>query len=337
MIIHFQHGYVAFASRNLISARLSYPIHHREFYQQVVSRGGCSPCVECRLPNDGIVGRRTVENLEGDLLGKLVRVGAYGYRQVMDLTGKTLVSPPNTMRGVSNGTSHSLLILIYQKVGQQRMLAKLPLFTRTRRVLRSAIDRLMTRALSYGWWRRRASSSIKLMVGSLTLVSQGRRLVIWTLCTICKQVFLTFLDELAIILRPTITFISLSGALDRFSARQLGSWSLGRFSLAFSFSMEMSILIPWLFVRITLQLVWLCQCQVVPYLHEDLVNGSVQWGEISNPTRRRSWPSVAPSIIHPSKLLSSVLMGVILPFPFIWSGPLSYHGILSIHVFCGFV
>ena len=93
------------------------------------------------------------------------------------------------------------------------MLAKLPLFTRTRRVLRSAIDRLMTRALSYGWWRRRASSSVKLMVGSLTLVSQGRRLVIWTLCTICKQVFLTFLDELAIILRPTITFISLSRSL----------------------------------------------------------------------------------------------------------------------------
>ena len=39
--------------------------------------------------------------------------------------------------------------------------------------------------------------------------------------------------------------------------------------------MKMTILIPWSFIWITLQLVWLGQCSVVPYLHENLVKQSV--------------------------------------------------------------
>ena len=94
------------------------------------------------------------------------------------------------------------------------MSTELPLSTSTHRVLKSAIDRLMTRALSWGWRSCRVSSSVKLMVGLSTLVILGNRPEIWTLCTICKYVFLSFLEALAIVLPPIITLISPSGALD---------------------------------------------------------------------------------------------------------------------------
>lgn len=45
-----------------------------------------------------------------------------------------------------------------------------------------------------------------------TLVTLGGRQEIWTLYTICKYVFLAFLEEPAIVLPPTITFIFPSGA-----------------------------------------------------------------------------------------------------------------------------
>ena len=45
-------------------------------------------------------------------------------------------------------------------------------------VLKLAIDRLMTRASSWGWWSCQASSSVKLMVGLSTLVIFGIQLEI---------------------------------------------------------------------------------------------------------------------------------------------------------------
>ena len=51
------------------------------------------------------------------------------------------------------------------------------------------------------------------------LVALSGRLEIWTLCTIHKYVFLAFLEDHTIMFPPTITLISLSGALGLSSAR----------------------------------------------------------------------------------------------------------------------
>lgn len=51
------------------------------------------------------------------------------------------------------------------------------------------------------------------MVGLSTLVILGGHPKIWMLYTIHKYVFLAFLDKPAIVLPPTITLISQSGAL----------------------------------------------------------------------------------------------------------------------------
>ena len=48
------------------------------------------------------------------------------------------------------------------------------------------------------------------MAGLSTLVALGGRPEIWTLYTICKYIFLAFLEDPAIMFPPTITFISLS-------------------------------------------------------------------------------------------------------------------------------
>ena len=53
------------------------------------------------------------------------------------------------------------------------MLAELPLSTRMCRVLKSTIDKLMTKASSWEWWSCQASSSMKLMVKLSTLVILG--------------------------------------------------------------------------------------------------------------------------------------------------------------------
>ena len=86
----------------------------------------------------------------------------------------------------------------------------------TSQVLKSVIDRLMTRALSRVWLSCRASSSVKLMAGLSNLVILGDRSEIWTLCTIRKYIFLAFLEEPAIIFPPMITLISPSKALGLF-------------------------------------------------------------------------------------------------------------------------
>ena len=46
------------------------------------------------------------------------------------------------------------------------------------------------------------------MTGLSTLIALGGRPEIWTLYTICKYVFLAFLDDPAIVLPPTITHLS---------------------------------------------------------------------------------------------------------------------------------
>ena len=143
-------------------------------------------------------------------------------------TRKTLVQP-NPTSGVSKGKSHSLSILICWKAAQQRMSAKLPLSTNTDWVLKLAIDRQMTRASLWGWWSHRASSLVKLMVRLSTIVIFGIQLEIQMLYTIHKYVFLVFLKKPTIVLPPTIALISPSEALDRSSARQFGSRSLGGF------------------------------------------------------------------------------------------------------------
>ena len=71
---------------------------------------------------------------------------------------------------------------------------------------------------------------MKLMVGLSTFIAFGGHLEIWMLCSIRKYVFLAFLDDLAIVFPPTITLISLSGALSLSSACRLGSGSLGGFA-----------------------------------------------------------------------------------------------------------
>ena len=138
---------------------------------------------------------------------------------------KTLV-PPNPTNGVSEGRKRSLSTLICWNAGQQRIFAELPLSTSTCQILKFAIDKLMTRASSWGWCSRLASSSVKLMAGLLTLVALEGRLEIWILCTIRKYVFLAFLN---IVFPLMITLISPSRALDLSSACQLGSRSLERF------------------------------------------------------------------------------------------------------------
>ena len=110
------------------------------------------------------------------------------------------------------------------------MFAKLPLSTRTCQVLKFAIDRLITKASSWGWCSCLELSFVKLMTGLSTLIALGGRPEIWTLYTICKYVFLAFLDDPAIVLPPTITLISLSVALGFSSARRLCSGSFGGFS-----------------------------------------------------------------------------------------------------------
>ena len=62
------------------------------------------------------------------------------------------------------------------------------------------------------------------MVGLSTLVALGGRPEICMLFTIRKYVFLTFLDDHAIVFPPTITLISPSGAL---SLSSLVGWARG--------------------------------------------------------------------------------------------------------------
>ena len=45
----------------------------------MVGRGDCSPCVECRSVDDGIIGRRAVDNQKGVFLGELLRISANGH------------------------------------------------------------------------------------------------------------------------------------------------------------------------------------------------------------------------------------------------------------------
>ena len=82
------------------------------------------------------------------------------------------------------------------------------------------------------------------MVGLSTLVILGDRLEIWTLCTIHKYVFLAFLEELAIVFPYTITLISPSGALGLTLTYQLGSESVGGFSLPLTNRYRHHILYP---------------------------------------------------------------------------------------------
>ena len=70
----------------------------------------------------------------------------------------------------------------------------------------------------------------------------------------------------------------------------------------------MHVVLP--LIQVAFQFVWPCQCWVIPYLHEDLINRCTQQGEIGHRTRRRSGPSFVPSFIRPSRLSSFVLAGV---------------------------
>lgn len=193
----------------------------------------------------------------------------------------------------------------------------------------------MTRALSWGWWSHQASSLVKLIIGSSTLVSLGRQLVIWTLCTIHMYVFLTFLEEPAIVFPPTITLISQNGALGCSSARRLGSKSLGGFSKAFSLPTNHC---SFLCLMKLLSVASSCstqQCRARgPYGNDNtcysvsckdhplaclvmLVLGHplsawglgqdcVQWGEVGNPARWRPRPFFIPSVIRLGWLSSSI-------------------------------
>ena len=165
------------------------------------------------------------------------------------------------------------------------MLAELPLSTWTHRALKLAINKLLTKTSSWEWWNCEALSSGKLMVGLLILASFGRRLVICTLCTIRKQVFLSFLEEPIMVLPLMITCIFLRGALGRSSTCRLSFGSFGRllslslpkkslqfpllnedFYLLFQIiafisampmvPMEVAILVPWPLIWVTLQFVW---------------------------------------------------------------------------------
>ena len=98
---------------------------------------------------------------------------------------------------------------------------ELLLSTSTCRVLKPTIDKLITKASSWGWCSHLAFSSEELMVGLSTLVTLGSHPEIWTLCTIHKYVFHAFLEDPAIVFPHTITLISLGGALGLFSARWL--------------------------------------------------------------------------------------------------------------------
>ena len=108
------------------------------------------------------------------------------------------------------------------------MLAELPLSTRTCRVLKSEMARSITKASS--WWTYRATSSVKLIIESSILVSLSKRPTSWTFYTIRRSVFLAFLEDPIIVLPPTITLISPSGALGCSSTCRFSSWSLGGFS-----------------------------------------------------------------------------------------------------------
>lgn len=107
------------------------------------------------------------------------------------------------------------------------MFAELPLSTSIPLVLKSAIDKLISKALSRGWCSCLASFFVKLMARLSTLVASDNFLEIWMLCTTCKYVFLPILEDPAIVLPPMITLISLSASLGLSLARQLGSGSLG--------------------------------------------------------------------------------------------------------------
>ena len=152
---------------------------------------------------------------------------------IMDLMSRTFVSLKLT-KGTSDSISSSLLIPICWKDGQQSMSAELPLSTRLCQVVKSEMARLITKASSWGWWTYRATSSVKLIIESSIRVSLSRQPVSWTFYTVCRQVFLAFLEDSIIVLPPTIILISSSGALDRSSTCQFSSWSLCGFSLILS-------------------------------------------------------------------------------------------------------
>ena len=74
MIVHIQHGNVALARRDLISPYFSYSILGRELGHQVVGRSYGLPRVKGRTAQDGIVGRRIVNNQYRDIPSDLLRV-----------------------------------------------------------------------------------------------------------------------------------------------------------------------------------------------------------------------------------------------------------------------
>ena len=52
--------------------------------------------------------------------------------------------------------------------------------------------------------------------------------------------------------------------------------------------MEAAVLVPGPLVWIALQFIWPTQRRTVPYLHEDLIQRSIQRSEVHHPPRRRS-------------------------------------------------
>ena len=100
---------------------------------------------------------------------------------------------------------------------------------------------------------------------------------------------------------------------------------------------EAAVLVSKPIVRVTLQFVLPSQCHIVPYLHKDLIQRGVQGGKIYHTPRRKFWPPVVPSIIHSSRLSTSIRAMVVLPLPFLWCVLLGDHCTFDIHVFRGLV
>ena len=103
-------------------------------------------------------------------------------------------------------------------------------------------------------------------------------------------------------------------------------------------TMEAAVLIPGSLVQVSLQLFWPFELKVVSNLHQHLIQGCVQGGEVNDSSRGRPCP---PVILPPFELggpLSSVKSGIFCVFslPFTFSVLLGNKHIFCIHVLCSF-
>ena len=118
-------------------------------------------CVKHRSTNDSVVGRGAINDQEIDLLSELLRVRPNSYWRGDGSYEEDLGATESSVN------PHLLECRVVEDI------TELPLSTRTRCVLKFVIDKLITKASSWGWCSHLALTSVKLMAGLSILVVLG--------------------------------------------------------------------------------------------------------------------------------------------------------------------